>query len=179
MSTFRRTHQCTITSSSSFRKELLKADRSPYLGFAFCCCCCCWAEVVSLDTTRVSARFSARSRSFSVLYFCSSYDRMEDITRTRREVDWWVFGEYRWGRTASSSWTSKILVQVDIWYNMYCGEVQHLLYVGVKWQNDQSWKAFKPKKYLQVICVNFVLCVLGVEMNSKRSEWKRSLEHYL
>lgn len=33
----------------------------------------CWfcAEMVNLETTRVNARFSARRRSFSALYFCS------------------------------------------------------------------------------------------------------------
>lgn len=39
------------------------------------CLLCSWfcAEVVSFDTTRVRARFSARRRSFSVLYFCNSW----------------------------------------------------------------------------------------------------------
>lgn len=32
-----------------------------------------WADVVNFDTTRVSARFSARKRSFSCLYLFNSY----------------------------------------------------------------------------------------------------------
>ena len=45
--------------------------------YCYCLLACIWfcAEVVSFDTTRVRARFSARSRSFSVLYFCNSYSR--------------------------------------------------------------------------------------------------------
>lgn len=32
-----------------------------------------WADVVSFETTRVKARFSARKRSFSCLYLCSCF----------------------------------------------------------------------------------------------------------
>lgn len=59
---------------SKTNKSLRDIQRCRY---CYCLLACIWfcAEVVSFDTTRVRARFSARSRSFSVLYFCNSYSR--------------------------------------------------------------------------------------------------------
>lgn len=79
-------HSTPHTTTSSRRRTLNAERRIPlYLAWCFCCCCCC-AEVVSLDTTRVSARFSARSRSFSVLYFCSSYTHKQWINNNNSRL---------------------------------------------------------------------------------------------
>lgn len=63
---------------SHLKKQNKKSLRDiQWCRYCYCLLACIWfcAEVVSFDTTRVRARFSARSRSFSVLYFCNSYSR--------------------------------------------------------------------------------------------------------
>lgn len=65
------------------------------LNFSFYCLLSSWfwADVVNFDTTRVSARFSARKRSFSCLYLFNSYNMwfssIYRILRANHDIFFW------------------------------------------------------------------------------------------
>lgn len=76
-----------------------KSNDSIYFLF----CCWFWAEFVSLDTTRVKARFSARRRSFSVLYFCSSYTMRKRVNLVSGSISYVLFRVLRVNSVYSGS----------------------------------------------------------------------------